>query len=144
MKSPDGKRECSIFCKHRRIALRGRRTSTLYLENPRQIEVEQIEVDGCAITEGPRCDWLVRVIDDKPIEEIFVELKGAGVSPAIIQLRESITKLSVQKNTHQKRAVIVFTRNPMSGTDIQIQKVKFFKDFRASLVMVKNNQGIPL
>jgi hypothetical protein len=143
MKSPDG-RECSTFHRNRRIALSGRRTSTLYLANPKEQSVEQIEVDGCAITEGRRCDWLVRLVDAPSKEEIFVELKGNGVSDAIEQLRESITKLSVQKNTHPKRAVIVFTRNPMNGTDIQIQQVKFLKDFKADLIMVKNNQEIDL
>jgi hypothetical protein len=101
-------------------------------------------VDGCAITDGRRCDWLVRLVDAPSKEEIFVELKGTGVSDAIVQLRESIAKLSVQKNTHPKRAVIVFTRNPMSGTDIQIQQVKFFNEFRATFIMVRNNSEISL
>lgn len=143
MKSPDGQRECSTFHNHRHVALSGRRTSTLYLKNPHRINVEQIEVDGCVITNGKRCDWLVRVIDP-PNEEIFVELKGSGVTDAIQQLRESITKLSAQKTTHPKRAVIVFTRNPMNGTDIQIQQVKFLKEFGARLIMVKDNSEISL
>lgn len=143
MKSPDG-RECSTFHNHRRIALRGRRTSTLYLSNPQEQPVEQIIVDGCAITEGRRCDWLLRLIEAPSKEEIFVELKGAGVSDAIEQLRESITKLSVQRITHPKRAVIVFTRNPMDGTDMQIHKVKFLREFNAFLTLVKDNQEITL
>jgi hypothetical protein len=143
MKSPDG-RECSAFHRNRRIALGGKRTSTLYLANPQEQNIEQIKVDGCAITEGRRCDWLVRLVDAPSKEEIFVELKGTGVSDAIVQLRESIAKLSVQKNTHPKRAVIVFTRNPMSGTDIQIQQVKFFNEFRATFIMVRNNSEISL
>ena len=32
----------------------------------------------------------------------------------------------------------------MNGTDIQIQQVKFLKDFKADLIMVKNNQEIDL
>ena len=144
MKSPDGQRECGTFHNHRRIALGGIRTSTLYLENPGQIKVEQIVVDGCAITQGHRCDWLLRVINVPPKEEIFVELKGSGVSDAIIQLRESINNLSVQRNTHPKRAVIVFTRNPMSGTDMQNHQVKFLREFNATLLLVKNNQEIEL
>lgn len=144
MKSPDGQMECSTFRNHRRIALSGKRTSTLYLDNPGQITIEQIEVDGCAITEGRRCDWLVRVMDVAPNEEIFVELKGTGVSDAIQQLRETIVKLSVQKNTLRKRAVIVFTRNPMSGTDMQNHQVKFLKEFKATLLLVKDNQEIAL
>jgi hypothetical protein len=143
MKSPDG-RQCSKFLKHRRIALKGRRTTTVYFLNNDEREVERIEVDGCAITEGVRCDWLLRLDDAASKEEIYVELKGRGVPHAIEQLRGSIDRLSADKRLHPKRAIIVFTRNPMSGTDIQIQQAKFLKDFRAILSMVKDKATLPL
>ena len=80
MKSPDG-RECSTFLQHKRIALSGRKTTRLYLLNPAERQVEQIEVDGCAITEGKRCDWLVRLNDASSKEEIYAELRGFGGLP---------------------------------------------------------------
>ena len=144
MKSPDGQRECSAFHKHKRISLSGKRTTTVCLLNPSGKEVEQIEVDGCAITDGLRCDWLVRVIGDATRKEVFIELKSSDVSRAIEQLRASIIQLSEQKSTHPKNAIIVFSRNPMDGTDVQNQKVKFLKEFNAAFKMVRDNSEMPL
>ena len=79
MRSPDDGRECGTFTQHPKIALSGARTSTLYLLNPKRRNAEKIEVDGCAITEGPRCDWLVLLNDATSHEEIYVELKGSDV-----------------------------------------------------------------
>jgi hypothetical protein len=106
--------------------------------------VEKIEVDGCAITEGVRCDWLLRLDDVTSKEEVYVELKGRGVPHAIQQLRGSIDRLSEKKHRRPKRAIIVFTRNPMSGTDIQIHQAKFLKSFGATLLMVKDKTTLPL
>ena len=80
MKSPDG-RKCSKFLRDKKIALSGTRTTKLYLLNPAERRVEQIEVDGCAMTEGKRCDWLVRLNDASSKEEIYVELKGSSGLP---------------------------------------------------------------
>src|SRR5947209_8726499 len=124
MKSPDG-RECSTFLRLRRIAISGKRTTTLYLLNPTERRVEQILVDGCAITEGERCDWLVRLEDATSKTEIYIELKGSDVYHAVEQLRATIEKLSVDRASLSKRSYIVFARNPMTGTDVQKYKVQF-------------------
>ncbi len=92
MKSADG-RECS-FVRHKKILLAGKKTTKLHLLNPTAREVEKIEVDGCAITEGRRCDWLILVQDRKPHEEIYVELKGSKIHHAVEQLEAAIQKLS--------------------------------------------------
>jgi hypothetical protein len=143
MKSPDG-RECSTFLKHTRIALAGRRTTTLYLHNPSQRTAEKVEVDGCAITEGPRCDWLVLLNDDASREEIYVELKGSVVYHAVEQLQATIVKLSADRTRFPKRCFVVFTRNPMTGTDVQKHKVKFFQNFRAVFNLVRDRTEVPL
>ena len=62
--------------------------------NPTEREVEKIEVDGCVITEGIRCDWLVRLNDATSKEEIYVELKGSDVYHAVEQLQASVERLS--------------------------------------------------
>jgi hypothetical protein len=143
MKSPDG-RECSIFLQHRKIALTGRRTSTLYLLNPQERRVEQVEVDNCAITQGPRCDWLVRLADMISQEEIYVELKGSHIHHAVVQLEATIDKLSTDRACFRKRCFVVFTRNPMTGTDVQKYKVRFFRSFRAIFSLVKDKEEVPL
>ena len=143
MKSPDG-RECSTFLLHKRIALRGKKTTTFYLLNPAERRVEQIEVDGCAITEGQRCDWLVRLDDAVSHEEIYVELKGSADYHAVDQLRATIKKLSADPAKFPKRCFIVFTRNPMLGTDVQKYKVHFFETFKASFDLVKDKKEVTL
>ena len=143
MKSPDG-RECSTFLQHKRIALSGRRTTRLYLLNPTERRVEKIEVDGCAITEGQRCDWLVRLNDAASTEEIYVELKGSAVYHAVEQLRATVEKLSEDCANFPKRCFIVFTRNPMLGTDVQKYKVRFRQSFNASFDLVKNKKEVAL
>ena len=130
MRSPDG-RECSTFLRHTKIALTGQRTTAFYLLNPNQRAVEKVQVDDCAITSGPRCDWLVLLDDAISREEIYVELKGSDVYHAVEQLEATINQLSADRLHLPKRCFVVFTRNPMTGTDVQKHKVKFLQNFKA-------------
>ena len=143
MRSPDG-RECSTFLQHKKIALSGRRTTTLYLLNPQERRVEQVQADDSAISEGPRCDWLVILDDTASREEIYVELKGSGVYHAVEQLRATVSRLSADCKRLRKRCFVVFTRNPMVGTDIQNHKVKFLRDFTAGFYLVRDRTEVPL
>jgi hypothetical protein len=143
MKSADG-RECSSFVRDTKIALSGKRTTKLYLLNPQEREVEKIEVDGCAITDGLRCDWLVLINDRQPHEEIYVELKSSKVYHAVEQLEATINRLSADCARLAKRCFVVFSRNPMTGTDVQKNKVRFRKNFNAVFRLVRNGTEIPL
>jgi hypothetical protein len=143
MKSPDG-RECSAFLRHKKLALSGKKTTTLYLLNPTERQVERIEVDGCVITQGIRCDWLVRLNDATSQEEIYVELKGSAVYHAVDQLRASMEMLSADCANFPKRCFIVFNRNPMIGTDVQKYKVQFRQQFKSGLELVKDGAERPL
>jgi hypothetical protein len=143
MKSPEG-RECSTFLRHGKIALSGQKTTKLYFLNPAERTVEQIEVDGCAITEGMRCDWLVRLNDAVSTEEIYVELKGSAVYHGVDQLRCIVERLSADMARLSKRCFIVFNRNPMTGTDVQKYKVQFRRMFNSYFALVKNEAEISL
>jgi len=143
MKSPDG-RECSAFLRHKKLALSGKKTTTFYLLNPTEREVEKIEVDGCVIMEGIRCDWLVRLNDATSKEEIYVELKGSDVYHAVEQLRTSVERLSADRAKYPKRCFIVFNRNPMIGTDLQKYKAQFWQKFKSGLELVKDGAERPL
>jgi hypothetical protein len=143
MTGPDG-RECCVLIRHKRIKLSGRRTSTFYLNNPVEREVERIEVDGCAVTSGPRCDWLIRTNDTFSREEIFVELKGSDISHAVIQIEAAIVKLSTDVARGSKRCFVALTRNPMAGTDVQKCQRKFWEKYHAHFLPVRDGSEHPL
>jgi hypothetical protein len=114
----------------------------LYVINPSRRAVERTEVDGCAITEGPRCDWMLALNDSTSAEEFYVELKGRDVARGVEQLEATIPQLSVEPRIFPKRSFVVFTRNPMIGTDVQKNKVTFRKTFNSTFELVKNNSEI--
>ncbi|HMS42864.1 MAG TPA: hypothetical protein PKE69_21725 [Pyrinomonadaceae bacterium] len=99
--------------------------------------IRKIEVDGCAITDGIRCDWLV--INDEDYEH-FVELKGNDVVYACEQLRVSITQLSTSPTQDAKHSFVIPSRViPAINTKIQNLKAIFKKRFNCTLI-VKNQQ----
>ena len=143
MKSPDG-RECSELHQRPKISLSGERTTKVCFLNPQRRTVEQITVDDCAITQGVRCDWLLLLNDAISRAEIYVELKGSDIPHAVEQLKATIVQLSADFRRLPKRCLVVFTRSPMSGTDIQNLKVRFWNDFSARFEMVRDGAEVPL
>lgn len=99
--------------------------------NPNQRLLTKIKVDGCQITEGVRCDYLIL---DHCRNEYFVELKGKDLPHAIEQLEASIQQLSAKDNAIKKQAVIVSTRNPSNDTSIQRAKAAFKKKYGVELI----------
>jgi len=65
--------------------------SKVIFHNPNQHEVQEITVDGCVVTEGERCDYLL-LVDDADVS-VFVELKGSDVKHALEQLEETHKQL---------------------------------------------------
>jgi hypothetical protein len=94
--------------------------------------------------DGIRCDWLVRLNDATSKEEIYVELKGSDVRHAVEQLRATIVKLSADRAKFPKRCFVVFTRNPLTGTDVQQLKLQFRKTFNSLFQPVRDKAEIPL
>ncbi len=100
--------------------------------NPAGIVVEKITVDGCQLTDGVRCDFLVRY--DK--NEHFIELKGSDINHAFEQLSRTITLLG-ENNCKKRNCYVISSRSPLSATEIQIWRVKFRKKYHSDLI-VKN------
>jgi hypothetical protein len=123
---------CSKITNNKKVSLEENKSKIVF-HNQSQKDLELVKVDGCLITDGLRCDYLI--IEDNNFEH-FVELKGCDVSHAIKQLTASF-KLSVCSKTHEKKAYIVSSRCPVSSPEIQILKLKFKKDFNA-LLSIKN------
>lgn len=71
--------------------------------NPNQHLLTKIKVDGCQITDGIRCDYLIL---DHCHNEYFVELKGKDLPHAVEQLEASIQQLSAPNHTIKKRLLL--------------------------------------
>ena len=105
--------------------------------NPNRKDVRVITVDGCAITVGIRCDYLVR---DERDDEFFVELKGTDIRHACEQLAASIRQLSADATQKAKHSFVISSRvAPAIRTNIQNLQVKFKNNFNCKLI-VKNQQ----
>lgn len=126
--------ECETILSNKLIPL-AENKSKLVIENPNQFKVCVIEVDGYAIKEGVRCDYLVipDQQDIKKVIEIYIELKGSKISHAIDQLEATLKKLSDDPAKQEKVCIIISTRCPLAGNDIQNFKKYFKKKYNAKL-----------
>ena len=95
--------------------------SKFVIENPNQFRVCVVQVDGCAIKEGQRCDYLVipDQQDIKKVIEIYIELKGSKILHAIEQLEATMKKLSDDPAKQEKVCIIVSSQCPLITTKIQ-------------------------
>lgn len=112
--------------------------SKLVISNPSRGKVVVIKVDGCVISDNLtlRCDY---ALDPQTGTEIYVELKGCNVNHAIEQLESTIKRLSLNPINGPKLCIIVSTRVPKQGTNIQSLQLKFKSRYNARL-RIKNGQ----
>lgn len=109
--------------------------------NPNRQICKCVQVDGCAITEGIRCDNMLTSHDERC--EYFVELKGTDVKHAIEQLRVSIQTLG--EFTDDRSAYVVSTNvAPALTTTIQRAKRDFRTKFQAELIIKEKQAEIRL
>jgi hypothetical protein len=124
---------CTTTHQKRRFVLREHR-SVVRFENPNTNMVKLTIVDDCAITTGPRCDFLVNI--DKIDKSVLVELKGSDVKRAIEQLSASQEQLS----GHLKTMIVWIvssTRCPLASTEVQTLALKIRKRMNA-ILLVRN------
>ncbi len=105
--------------------------SKLTLINVDRVVASRIKVDGCQITNGIRCDYLLIA---KDIEH-FIELKGQDINHAIEQIISTIKTLSsnIAKNT--KVSYVICTRSPLTSASIQNLQLKFKKHYNSKLII---------
>lgn len=85
--------DCIERLTHKTIKLSGKRTSTLYVDNPDQRAIDRKELDGCLHPDGDICDWLVETADgNKPQIRLLVELKGHDWAHASDQLQKGLAE----------------------------------------------------
>lgn len=106
--------------------------------NPNKELYQKVQVDGCTIIDGVKCDKLLLSADEH--EERYVELKGTDVMHAIDQLEATILRLGeFEDNRHSY--VICTNVAPAYTTQIQKKQILFRKRYKSDLV-VKEKQMI--
>lgn len=106
--------------------------------NPNHELYQKVQVDGCTIIDGIKCDKLLVSADEH--EERYVELKGTDVMHAIDQLEATIIRLGeYEDNRHSY--VICTNVAPVYTTQIQKKQALFNKRYKSELV-VKEKQKI--
>jgi hypothetical protein len=123
---------CYEEINHPRIVFEENRSKIIF-NNPEKRMFGKVEVDGCQVTDGIRCDFLLI----EPNKEHFIELKGEDIEHATNQISRSIRQLSIDPAHVAKSSYIISSRSPLSSPEIQILKAKFRRDFNSELI-VKN------
>ncbi len=137
--------KCEQVRKDSKIVIRdpgsGNNRSKFRLENQNKLEIRVIQVDGCAIKKGMRCDYLVIVphqYNSSNEQEIYIELKGSDIKHAAEQIFISIQKLT-NNISLSKLCFVASTRCPVTSTEVQNLKKKFKKKYNATLT-IKNGE----
>ena len=113
--------------------VREEKSRKFVIRNPGRVAVRVIRIDGCVITEGPRCDWLFVPAGDPT--EIYVELKGSAVRRGIEQIEATIPQVSEDARGLVKHCYIVSRRVPKVQTDVQLAKAHFRQAYSAVLTV---------
>lgn len=125
----------------RELICRDRGTSRrrmVFVKNPSRI-AEKIRIDDCVITEGRRCDYLVRDWKDR---HHFVELKGKKVLDAFDQIEGTVAHILPKDGTPRPQAwgfIITSRVAPAEQTVIQVRKAKLKKRWNLDTA-VHNNE----
>lgn len=131
---------CVKDCADANIVFEQNRRRVCFYNPNRQI-CKCVQVDGCAITVGIRCDNMLTSHDERC--EYFVELKGTDVKHAIEQLRVSIQTLG--EFTDNRSAYVVSTNvAPALTTTIQRAKRDFRTKLQAELIIKEKQADIRL
>lgn len=104
---------------------------TFALSNPSRSTISVTTVDGCAITEGLRCDFMYRLPSAR---EVFVELKGADIKKAIGQLAASVPQLT-HVDKQARAGVVVASRVPRADTATQVAMATVRRDHVCKLIV---------
>lgn len=124
--------QCEITTRKRLIVIEEKR-SRICFKNPDQQRVRWIQIDGCAITDGPKCDCL---LINRSLVEHYVELKGSDVEWAFEQIEQTIKLVSEDATGCEKNAFVISFRCPLSSTELQ-EKARYFKKKYSTRLVVK-------
>lgn len=109
--------------------------SKIIFRNLQRKECLKIQIDGCAITNGIRCDKLLKEGNkNQQGPEYYVELKGGDIEHALEQI---IRTIQIIHNDASPIMAFIICSNvrPTASTHIQKQLVKLKKQFNATLII---------
>lgn len=108
--------------------------------NDARAEYEVVEVDGCLITTGVRCD---RLVSEVGVASALVEFKGGDVGHACKQLIETAENPSVKPLLEEALGfLIVSSRYPRFDTAVRKAKDLCAKRFKAGFHVVCNQREV--
>lgn len=125
---------CEKIKKDKKIVL-SENKSELVFQNPERLELCILQVDGCAIQEGLRCDYALSV--ESLEEEFYIELKGSDIQHAFKQIESTIQSISSDSQKKAKVCFVISTRCPISSPEIQVVRKRMRKKFNAELIVKK-------
>ena len=112
---------------------------TFRINNKSLFTINKVEVDGCYISEGRKCDFLFEIIEDEVKEVFYVELKGKHIEDAIEQLEATLKACLELHKSVPRSCYIVASRVPKASTSTQKHK-KEFKRKNAVLLYIDTKQ----
>jgi hypothetical protein len=124
--------DCERLRKDLNITL-SEKNSKIIFKNPQRLEVRELIVDGCAITEGVRCDYALEV--ESIEEEFYVELKGSDIKHAFEQIELTIQQISSQPYQMPKYCFVISTRNKIPKGELGVKKKKMLTKYNARLIV---------
>jgi hypothetical protein len=104
-------------------------------DNDLRRTVRKIDLDDEQLPQsfGLRCDGILVGSADLELHEHYVELKGSDIGHAVAQLTNTLVRLSRNPTRQRKSCHVISARIPKAGTDIQIAKVRFLRQYAAFL-----------
>lgn len=109
--------------------------------NPNRLEYKKVQVDGCTLKDGIKCDKLLLSADEH--EERYVELKGTDVMHAIDQLEHTIVMLG-EFDDNRHAYVICTNVAPAFTSQIQKKQLLFKKQYKSELVVKEKQLTVAL
>lgn len=140
---------CTTICgKNISCQDNGNSKSKVILTNNQGFEILKHQVDGCLITTGKRCDFLLEIkkplsddkkdsqkVEDYIYYEYYIETKGSDLAKAYEQILATVQILSkaipacLDTGQHQRKGFISCTRIPQIDTTIQNLKARAKREY---------------
>lgn len=137
------KSECKEVTNDSKIKFEENKRKIIF-DNDQHKQFIKVQVDGCQITEGLRCDNML--IDVSNGNEYFVELKGIDVGHALDQLSRTLALLSDTTNKNKSVASYIISTNssPALRTNIQAYTKLFKRKYNSSLIIKERMYTVKL